>query len=97
MVLFATGRPPTSAPTRDRMWPKRAFNSDGNQVEGFQVHLGGTLGLDAGFGRKVRGLKTTSEQVPVYIERVVRNFVSDRQPGERFATWALRADEELLV
>jgi sulfite reductase (ferredoxin) len=72
-------------------------DDDGNQVEGFQVHLGGTLGLDAGFGRKVRGLKTTSEQVPVYIERVVRNFVSDREPGERFATWALRADEELLV
>jgi sulfite reductase (ferredoxin) len=45
----------------------------------------------------VRGLKTTSEQVPVYIERVVRNFVTDREPGERFATWALRADEELLV
>jgi sulfite reductase (ferredoxin) len=72
-------------------------DDDGNQVEGFQVHLGGTLGLDAGFGRKVRGLKTTSEQVPVYIERVVRNFVTDREPGERFATWALRADEELLV
>jgi sulfite reductase (ferredoxin) len=72
-------------------------DDEGNQVEGFQVHLGGTLGLDAGFGRKVRGLKTTSEQVPVYIERVVRNFVTDREPGERFATWALRADEELLV
>jgi sulfite reductase (ferredoxin) len=72
-------------------------DDDGNQVEGFQVHLGGTLGLDAGFGRKVRGLKTTSEQVPDYIERVVRNFVGDREPGERFATWALRADEELLV
>ena len=72
-------------------------DDDGNQVEGFQVHLGGTLGLDAGFGRKVRGLKTTSEQVPDYVERVVRNFVGDRQPGERFATWALRADEELLV
>ena len=51
-------------------------DDDGNQVEGFQVHLGGTLGLDAGFGRKVRGLKTTSEQVPVYVERVVRNFVT---------------------
>ena len=69
----------------------------GNLVEGFQVHLGGTLGLDAGFGRKVRGLKTTVDKLPVYVERVVRNFVDDRQPGERFATWALRADEDLLV
>jgi len=62
-------------------------DDDGNQVEGFQVHL----------GRKVRGLKTTSTDAPVYIERVVRNFVAGREPGERFATWALRADEELLV
>ena len=69
----------------------------GNQVGGFQVHLGGTLGLEAGFGRKVRGLKTTAEELPVYVERVVRNFVGNREPGERFATWALRADEDLLV
>ncbi|HEY8654377.1 MAG TPA: nitrite/sulfite reductase [Dermatophilaceae bacterium] len=72
-------------------------DADGNQVGGFQVHLGGTLGLDAGFGRKVRGLKTTEDELPVYVERVVRNFVDDREPGERFATWALRANEELLV
>ena len=69
----------------------------GNQVEGFQVLLGGTLGLDAGFGRKVRGLKTSVDELPIYVERVVRNFVDDRQPGERFATWALRAEEDLLV
>ncbi|MGN6636564.1 MAG: nitrite/sulfite reductase [Oryzihumus sp.] len=72
-------------------------DADGEEVEGFQIHLGGTLGLDAGFGRKVRGLKTTAAEAPAYIERVVRNFVRDREPGERFATWALRADEELLV
>jgi sulfite reductase (ferredoxin) len=69
----------------------------GNQVGGFQVHLGGTLGLESGFGRKVRGLKTTEANLPVYVERVVRNFVGDRKPGERFATWALRADEDLLI
>jgi sulfite reductase (ferredoxin) len=72
-------------------------DADGNQVGGFQVHLGGTLGLEAGFGRKVRGLKTTEDELPVYVERVVRNFAAGRAPGERFATWALRADEDLLV
>jgi hypothetical protein len=56
-----------------------------------------TLGLESGFGRKVRGLKTTVDELPAYIERVVRNFVGDREPGEHFATWALHADEELLV
>jgi sulfite reductase (ferredoxin) len=72
-------------------------DANGDQVGGFQVHLGGTLGLDAGFGRKVRGLKTTEAELPVYVERVVRNFAGNREPGERFATWALRADEDLLV
>ncbi len=70
---------------------------DGNQVGGFQVHLGGTLGLEAGFGRKVRGLKVSADELAPYVERVVRNFAANREPGERFATWALRADEDLLV
>jgi sulfite reductase (ferredoxin) len=70
---------------------------DGQQVEGFQVHLGGGIGLDAGFGRKVRGLKVTATDLPAYVERVVRRFAADREPSERFATWAARADEEALV
>lgn len=65
-------------------------------VEGFQVHLGGSLGLDSNFGRKLRQHKVTSDELGDYIERVVRNFIAQRQPGERFAQWAVRADEEAL-
>jgi len=72
------------------------LDADRNQVEGFQVHLGGGLGLDAGFGRKLRGHKLTAEQVPDYIERVVRSFAEQRHTGERFAQWVARADEEAL-
>ncbi|MEV0847397.1 nitrite/sulfite reductase [Streptomyces sp. NPDC049954] len=72
------------------------MDENGRQVEGFQVHLGGALGLQAGFGRKVRGLKVTSEQLPDYVERVLRRFQEDREEGERFATWAARADAEAL-
>ncbi|MFI0909063.1 nitrite/sulfite reductase [Streptomyces abikoensis] len=68
----------------------------GEQVEGFQVHLGGALGLEAGFGRKVRGLKVTSAELPDYVERVLRRFQAERTEGERFAQWAARADEEAL-
>ncbi|MEV0467630.1 nitrite/sulfite reductase [Nocardia tengchongensis] len=68
-------------------------DGDGNQIEGFQVHLGGSLGLDSGFGRKLRQHKVTSEELGDYIERVVRNFVKNRNEGERFAVWAVRADE----
>ena len=66
---------------------------DGRSVEGFQVHLGGSLGVDSGFGRKLRQHKVTSDELGDYIDRVVRNFIKQRENGERFATWALRADE----
>ncbi|MEU9978390.1 nitrite/sulfite reductase [Streptomyces sp. NPDC051014] len=72
------------------------LNDAGEQVEGFQVHLGGALGLEAGFGRKVRGLKVTSEELPDYVERVLRRFQAEREDGERFAAWASRAGEEAL-
>ncbi len=68
-------------------------DADGYQVEGFQVHLGGGLGLDAGFGRKVRGHKVTAAELSDYVERVVRHYVAQRTDGERFAQWVLRADE----
>jgi sulfite reductase (ferredoxin) len=66
---------------------------DGRSVEGFQVHLGGSLGVDSGFGRKLRQHKVTSDELGDYMDRVVRNFVQQRENGERFATWALRAEE----
>jgi sulfite reductase (ferredoxin) len=69
------------------------IDDQGNQVEGFQVHLGGSLGLEAGFGRKVRGLKVTSAELPDYVERVVDRFSKQRGDDESFATWAARADE----
>ncbi|HUQ59514.1 nitrite/sulfite reductase [Lentzea sp.] len=71
-------------------------DDQGNQVEGFQVHLGGGLGLDAGFGRKLRGHKVTADELPEYVERVVRNFVAQRETDERFAQWVGRADEGSL-
>ena len=75
-------------------------DASGQQVEGFQIHLGGTLtGGDAtgsGFGRKVRGLKTTAEELPDYVERVLRRYDGARADGETFAAWTLRATDEEL-
>ncbi len=65
--------------------------------EGFQVHLGGSLGADPGFGRKLRGLKVTADALPGYVERVLRNYLADRADGEQFAAWARRASPELLT
>ncbi|AHH95058.1 nitrite/sulfite reductase [Kutzneria albida] len=68
-------------------------DADGVQGEGFQVHLGGGLGLDSGFGRKLRGHKVTAAELNDYVERVVRRYVEQRTEGERFAQWAARAEE----
>jgi Sulfite reductase, beta subunit (hemoprotein) len=68
-------------------------DEEGRQVEGFQIHLGGSLGVNSGFGRKVRGLKTTAAALPDYVERVLRNFEKQRAEGETFAEWVQRADE----
>ncbi|MFC7549503.1 nitrite/sulfite reductase [Plantactinospora sp. GCM10030261] len=73
---------------------------DGRQVEGFQVHLGGGLGMatgqTAGFGRKPRGLKTTAAELPGYVERLARRYLAGRAGAESFAEWVVRADEEEL-
>ncbi|HEY2762649.1 MAG TPA: nitrite/sulfite reductase [Pseudonocardiaceae bacterium] len=72
------------------------IDSDGNQVEGFQVHLGGGLGLDSGFGRKLRGHKVTSAELGDYVEQLVRGYAAQHTPGERFAQWVARAEESDL-
>jgi sulfite reductase (ferredoxin) len=71
------------------------------QVPGFQVHLGGGLASvdrdEAGLGRTVRGLKVTADDLPDYVERVVRTFLDQREPGESFSAWTARADEGALL
>ena len=74
--------------------------ADGEQVAGFQVHLGGGLsGLgreEGGLGRTVRGLKVTADEVAEYVERVVRRYDDEHEGDETFADWALRVDDEVL-
>jgi sulfite reductase (ferredoxin) len=72
-------------------------DADGQSVEGFQVHLGGTLGPDAGLGRKPRGLKVTSAELPQFVERVAATYAEQRNGDESFAKWAQRADEADLA
>lgn len=75
---------------------------DGEQVPGYQVHLGGGLAsqdrAEAGLGRTVRGLKVPADGIADYVERVVKRFLDDRDVAadETFAEWAHRADDEVL-
>ena len=72
-------------------------DANGQQAEGFQVHLGGELGPDAVLGRKPRGLKITAGELPDYVERVLGKYADQRDGDESFGSWARRADEEALA
>ncbi|RFU23079.1 nitrite/sulfite reductase [Geodermatophilus marinus] len=72
-------------------------DDSGEMVEGFQVHLGGHLGIEAAFGRKFRGHKVTKAETADYCERVLRGYLERREPGERFAAYVARAEEAWLV
>jgi sulfite reductase (ferredoxin) len=69
---------------------------DGTRSDAFQVHLGGHLGEDHRFGRKVKGLKVPGHQLADYVERLLRRYLASRTPGERFAEWSARAEEAWL-
>lgn len=71
-------------------------DADGNRVEGFQVHLGGSMNVDPNFGRKLKGHKVIADQVGNYVTRVVSNFKEQRHEGEQFREWVQRAAEEDL-
>jgi sulfite reductase (ferredoxin) len=68
----------------------------GNQVEGFQVHLGGGIGLTRELGRKLRAHKVTSAGLDDYVSAVVGVWLAEREVGEGFAAWVARADEAAL-
>ncbi|MGQ0678921.1 MAG: nitrite/sulfite reductase [Actinomycetota bacterium] len=66
---------------------------DGTKADAYQVHLGGHLGEDNRFGRKVRGLKVPAYQLADYCERLLRKYLSTRQEAELFHQWSARAPE----
>ena len=72
-------------------WTEDTFGSDyivaSNMQDGVLVHLGGSLGFDSAFGRKLRQHKVTSLELGDYIDRVVRHFAK-RSPSLRcFTNW----------
>ncbi len=74
-----------------------ARGPDGEDVEVYQVHLGGHLGEQAALGRKFRGLKVPADDAADYVERVLRGYLEHREPAESFAAYAARAEEGWLT
>ena len=80
------------------------MDHDGNQVEerrkveAFLIHLGGHLGKDRAFGRKVRGVKVLASELGPYVETLVRRYRKARAADDTFASFVARlSDEEFLA
>ena len=65
-------------------------------VDGFHVFTGGGFGPDADVGQEVFH-DVTAEDAPVYVERLMKAYVSNRaSPDETFLSFARRHDGETL-
>jgi ferredoxin-nitrite reductase len=65
-------------------------------VEGVDIGLGGSLGTDAGFGDWVAGAVPVGD-VPDALARVVRRYLDERRPLERFHEWARRSERRSVA
>ncbi|HEU4963107.1 MAG TPA: nitrite/sulfite reductase [Bacilli bacterium] len=68
---------------------------DGRMTDAFDISIGGGLGQDAKFNRKVV-LKVPGEHVQYHIEAIVRYYLAQRTDGESFRAFANRVDDEAL-
>ncbi|MET0801194.1 MAG: nitrite/sulfite reductase [Actinomycetota bacterium] len=70
---------------------------DGTRSDAFLVHLGGTMGQGAAFGRKVRGVKIYAEDAADYVELLLRRYEGQRAGGDTFSSFVNALDADGLV
>jgi len=75
---------------------KVQVSEDGDQVEGYHVHVGGGFGPDAQCGREVyRDLK--ADDAPRTVERMLKAYLANRAAAdETFLSFTRRHDVEAL-
>ncbi len=76
----------------------RERGASGEKLEAYEIYLRGSLvDDDAAIGRPVVR-RVPAEQAKFHVERLVRAYLSEREPGERFKQFADRkTDEELIA
>jgi ferredoxin-nitrite reductase len=74
----------------------RERGPNGEKLEGYDIYLRGGLGRDAGIGQPIIR-RVHFEQVHLYVERLVRSYLTERTEGERFKQFCdRRSDAELI-
>jgi sulfite reductase (ferredoxin) len=70
---------------------------DGTKSDAFLVHLGGTMGEGAAFGRKVRGVKIYAEDAADYLELLLRRYEQQRAADDTFSSFVNALDADGLA
>jgi sulfite reductase (ferredoxin) len=70
---------------------------DGTKSDAFLVHLGGTMGEDAAFGRKVKGVKVYAEDTADYLELLLSRYQQERGNGDSFTSYVNTLDADGLA
>ncbi len=69
---------------------------NGQTVEQYDMFLGGALGTDARFNRRIK--RVNADEVAPTIQKLIESYKGSRQDGESFPKWVERhSDEELEV
>jgi ferredoxin-nitrite reductase len=75
---------------------KIQINEDGDQVEGYHVHVGGGFGPDAMCGREIFH-DVKAEEAPKTVERILKAYLANRASAdETFLTFSRRLEIDAL-
>jgi sulfite reductase beta subunit-like hemoprotein len=70
---------------------------DGSRVQGFILHIGGHLGEDPGFGRRVSSKALPADGIKYVVERIIRAYAAERAADGRFSDWAAGQSDARLA
>ena len=73
----------------------KKIKHNGQLTDAFYFCLGGAVGLNAAIARPV-GFRCPAPLVPDAIERLLRHYLADRQPGENLRAWFSRYPNDEL-
>jgi sulfite reductase (ferredoxin) len=73
----------------------KKIKHNGQLTDAFYFCLGGAVGLNAAIARPV-GYRCPAPLVPDAIERLLRHYLADRQPGENLRAWFSRHPNDEL-
>jgi len=74
----------------------RERGAGGEKLEAYEVYLRGGVGKDPQIGKAVLR-RVPAAKITTYVERLVRAYLEQREPGERFNHYTRRLDDATLI